>query len=50
MKMQIQSVETAHMSKKKWVGFCTLQHKQDILDNQYLCSDVIISAVTNTVS
>ena len=43
--MQIQTVETAHMSKKKkWVGFCTLQHKQDILDNQYLCSDVIISA------
>ena len=29
---------------KKWVGFCTLQHKQDILNNQYLCSDVIISA------
>ena len=32
------------MSKKKWVGFCTLQHKQDILNNHYLCLDVIISA------
>ena len=32
------------LKKKKWVDFCTLQHKQDILDNQYLCSDVIISA------
>jgi hypothetical protein len=34
---------STHVSKK-WVGFCTLQHKQDILNNQYLCSDVIISA------
>ena len=31
-------------SQQQWIGYCKIQHKHDILNKEYLCSDVIISA------
>ena len=31
-------------SQQQWIGYCKIQHKHEILNKEYLCSDVIISA------
>ena len=31
-------------SQQQWIGYCKIQHKHEILNKKYLCSDVIISA------
>jgi hypothetical protein len=31
-------------SQQQWIGYCKIQHKHEILSEEFLCSDVIISA------
>ncbi|CAG2245650.1 unnamed protein product [Mytilus edulis] len=35
--------KTKTQSNLPWIGYCSQQHKQNILNNKYLCSDIIIS-------
>ena len=31
-------------SQQQWICYCKIQHKHEILNKEYLCSDVIFSA------
>ncbi|VDI27201.1 Hypothetical predicted protein [Mytilus galloprovincialis] len=41
--METPTKKTKTLSDLPWIGYCSQQHKQNILNNQYLCSDIIIS-------
>lgn len=49
-KRKIVTVENNEIEKQKndsqqqWIGYCKIQHKHVILNKEYLCSDVIITA------
>ena len=49
-KIENVTVENNEIEKQKnnfhqqWIGYCKIQHKHEILNKEYLCSDVIISA------
>ncbi|CAG2237060.1 unnamed protein product [Mytilus edulis] len=41
--METPTKKTKTLSDLPWIGYCSQQHKQNILNNKYLCSDIIIS-------
>ncbi|CAG2188432.1 unnamed protein product [Mytilus edulis] len=41
--METPTKKTKTLSNLPWIGYCSQQHKQNILNNKYLCSDIIIS-------
>ncbi|CAG2232922.1 unnamed protein product [Mytilus edulis] len=41
--METPTKKTKTLSDLPWVAYCSQQHKQNILNNNYLCSDIIIS-------
>ncbi|CAG2200582.1 unnamed protein product [Mytilus edulis] len=41
--METPTKKTKTLSDLPWIGYCSQQHKQNILNNNYLCSDIIIS-------